>query len=126
MEIARAAMGLDPSAYRTDDRLMELTFGEWEGFTYRDIERKQPGWLAQREADKWEFQPPGGESYRMLSERVVAWLGTLKRPAVVVAHGGVGRVLRAHLLRLDPWATVVENFPHDRVFLWRDGQGDWL
>ncbi len=126
MEIARAAMGLDPTVYRTDARLKELTFGEWEGFTYRDIERARPGWIAQREADKWLFQPPGGESYQMLSTRIVGWLTTVDKPTVVVSHGGVGRVLRAHLLNLDPSKTVIEDFPHDRIFLWRDGQAHWL
>ncbi len=126
MEIARTAMGLDPHAYRTDDRLKELTFGEWEGFTYRDMERAHPGWVAQRLADKWLFQPPGGESYEMLSERVIGWLETVTQPTLVVSHGGVGRVLRAHLLHLDPQQTVIEDFPHDRVFMWRDGEGRWL
>ncbi len=126
MEIARTAMGLDPTGYRIDERLKELTFGEWEGFTYRDIERAHPGWVAQRLADKWFFQPPGGESYEMLSARIVGWLRTVDRPTLVVSHGGVGRVLRAHLLNLDPLETVIEDFRHDRVFLWRDGEGRWL
>jgi probable phosphoglycerate mutase len=126
MEIARTAMGLDPAGYRTDDRLKELTFGEWEGFTYSDIERAHPGWVAQRLADKWLFQPPGGESYAMLSARVIGWLATVEQPTFVVSHGGVGRVLRAHLLTLDPLTSVIEDFPHNRVFLWRDGKGHWL
>jgi broad specificity phosphatase PhoE len=126
MEIARQAMGLDPAGYRVDDRLKELTFGAWEGFTYRDIARVNAGWVAQRQADKWLFQPPGGESYQMLSVRILAWLETVDRPLVVVSHGGVGRVLRAHLLKLDPLRTVIEDFPHERVFLWRDGEGRWL
>jgi probable phosphoglycerate mutase len=126
MEIARAAMGLDPKAYDVDTRLLEITFGELEGFTYRDIEEREPGWSRARHADKWNYLPPGGESYHMLSERIVGWSRTLERPAVVVAHGGVGRVLRAHLLGLDKLATVSEDFPQDRVFLWRDGVGEWL
>ncbi len=126
MQIARTAMHVDPMSYRTDKRLMELTFGEWEGYTYGDIEQAHPGWLSKREADKWDFQPPGGESYKMLSERIIGWLGTVTRDSVVVAHGGVGRVLRAHLLHLDPAATVFEDFPHDRIFLWRDGKGTWV
>jgi len=44
----------------------------------------------------------------------------------VVAHGGVGRVLRAHLLGLDKQESVAENFPQDRVFLWQSGKGAWL
>ena len=30
MELMRGAMGLDPKAYRTDDRLIEVSFGDWE------------------------------------------------------------------------------------------------
>ncbi|RYE75137.1 MAG: histidine phosphatase family protein, partial [Hyphomicrobiales bacterium] len=33
MELLRGAMGLAPEAYRTDDRLKEVSFGDWEGFT---------------------------------------------------------------------------------------------
>lgn len=126
MEIARAVMGLDPQGYEVDPRLVEITFGELEGFTYQDIESREPGWLRTRDANKWEFLPPGGESYKMLSARIIAWLETVTKPLVVVAHGGVGRVLRAHLLGLDKAASVSENFPQDRVFLWRDGKGAWL
>jgi probable phosphoglycerate mutase len=126
MEIARAAMNLDPKAYAVDPRLVEITFGELEGFTYQDIENREPGWLKMRDANKWEFLPPGGESYRMLHDRIIAWLETVRVPLVVVAHGGVGRVLRAHLLGLDKSASVAESFPQDRVFLWRDGQGAWV
>jgi probable phosphoglycerate mutase len=126
MEIARAAMNLDPKAYAVDPRLVEITFGELEGLTYQDIENREPGWLKMRDANKWEFLPPGGESYRMLHDRIIAWLETVRVPLVVVAHGGVGRVLRAHLLGLDKSASVAESFPQDRVFLWRDGQGAWV
>jgi probable phosphoglycerate mutase len=126
MEIARAAMGLEPKAYAVDPRLVEITFGELEGFTYQDIEDREPGWLKLRDANKWEFLPPGGESYRMLHDRIIAWLETVRLPLVVVAHGGVGRVLRAHLLGLDKSTSVAESFPQDRVFLWRDGQGVWV
>jgi probable phosphoglycerate mutase len=126
MEILRGAMNLDPKAYEVDSRLLEITFGELEGLTYGDIEARDPGWSRARHADKWNYLPPGGESYHMLSVRIIGWVETLDRPAVVVAHGGVGRVLRAHLLGLDKLATVSENFPQDRIFLWRDGTGEWL
>lgn len=126
MEIVRGAMGLEPKAYDIDPRLLEITFGELEGFTYQEVENRNPGWLQMRDANKWEFLPPGGESYQMLSLRIISWLETVREPLVVVAHGGVGRVLRAHLLGLDKHATVSENFPQDQVFLWRDGAGSWI
>ena len=126
MEILRAAMGLDPTAYAVDPRLLEITFGELEGLTYRDVEARDPGWSRTRHANKWNYLPPGGESYAMLSVRIVGWFETLTADTVVVAHGGVGRVLRAHLLGLDKEASVSEDFPQDRVFLWRDGKPEWL
>src|SRR6478752_5939874 len=33
MELARAAAGLPPDAYRIEDRLKEICFGDWEGHT---------------------------------------------------------------------------------------------
>lgn len=121
MEIVRAGLGLDPAAYRLDKRLMEVSYGEWEGFTGAELDLRDPDGMAARGSDRWAHVPPGGESYRLLSDRVGAWLATLDRPTVAVAHGGVGRVLRAGLLGIDPLAAVTELFPQDRAFHWQDG-----
>ncbi len=121
MEIARAAMGLDPKAYAVDDRLLEVTFGEWEGFTTAEVRAREPAGVAAREADKWRFLPPGGESYERLAERIRPWLADLRQPTVVVAHGGVGRVLWVDLAGIDPAEAVSRDVPHDQVFVWRDG-----
>lgn len=51
MEILRAAMGLDPKAYRTEPRLVELHFGDWQGHTYDELELVDPGCSARRDAD---------------------------------------------------------------------------
>ena len=126
MEIARAAMGLDPRDYRLDDRLREITFGDWEGFTTAELRARIPEAVAAREKDKWRFLPPGGESYHLLAERVGGWLAGIVRPTFVVAHGGVGRVLRMHLLGMDRNEVVSADFPQDRVLIVRDGKGEWL
>jgi len=121
MEIIRAALGLDPLAYRLDEKLMEISYGQWEGFTGEELGVRSPGIVAEREANKWEFEPPGGESYMRLSDRVGEWLVTLDRPTLAVAHGGVGRVLRARLLGVDPFEAVSRLFPQDKAFHWVDG-----
>ena len=126
MEIARLAMGLDPSAYHLDDRLREITFGEWEGFTTEELRQQDPAQVAARERDKWGFLPPGGESYRLLSERVETWFAGIKRPTMAVSHGGVGRVLRRTLLDLDPHEAVAMPFPQDQAMLIRDGAASWI
>jgi broad specificity phosphatase PhoE len=126
MEIARVAMGLDPKAYRIDDRLREVTFGRWEGFTTEEIRTREPRELAAREADKWGVSPPGGESYELFATRVRPWLAELRVPTVVVAHGGIGRVLWIELAGLDPAEAVVTVIPHDRIFVWSDGRARLL
>ncbi|MEP2745388.1 MAG: histidine phosphatase family protein [Bauldia litoralis] len=126
MEIARLAMGLDPSAFHLDDRLREITFGDWEGFTLAELRATHPDLVAARERDKWSFLPPGGESYEQLSERVQGWLATISRPTMAVSHGGVGRVLRRYLLDLDPQAAVTMSFPQDQAMLIKDGSTEWI
>jgi probable phosphoglycerate mutase len=121
MEIVRRLLGLEPAGYRLDGRLKEVHYGSWEGFTNEVIAERDPQIVAMRRADIWRFVPSGGESYELLAERVGEWFATLDRPAVVVAHGGVGRVLRHRLLGIDPHFAVTEVFPQDKVFHWQGG-----
>ncbi|BCP52530.1 phosphoglycerate mutase [Kaistia sp. 32K] len=125
MEIARGAMGLDPSAYRLDPILKEITFGDWEGFTAPELEARWPEQVVAREGDKWGFVPPAGESYEMLSVRIGQWLESLDTDTVVVSHGGVCRVLRGLLLGLDKDTTPNLDVPQDRIFVW-NGAAHWL
>jgi len=96
MELLRSGLGLDPKAYAIDVRLAEISYGEWEGFTLKEIQARDPGVLQRRERDKWDFRPPGGESYREVAERVAAWYATVTRDTVLAAHGGVARALMAN------------------------------
>ena len=93
MELARGVLGLDPARYRVDPRLMELSFGVWEGMTWPEVKAHSPHMAAAREMDKWSLQPPGGESYAMLADRVRPWLESLRQDTIAVAHGGVARCL---------------------------------
>lgn len=95
MELLRGALGLDPLRYDIDGRLIEISYGEWEGLTLPEIDRLMPGMLAERERDKWDFAPPGGESYRTLTARISEWYDGLTRDTVVAAHGGGVRALMA-------------------------------
>ena len=126
MEIARRAMGLEPSAYRLDDRLREITFGDWEGSTLAELRERHGALVAERERDKWRFLPPNGESYALLLDRVVDWLGSLTRPTFAVSHGGVGRVVRSHILGVDRARAVADSFPQDKLLVIEDGKGRWV
>ena len=78
------------------ERLVELTFGSWEGMTWKEVRKAEPSLAALREQDKWHYVPPGGgESYAMLTARVRPILDDLTRDTVIVAHGGVARAFLA-------------------------------
>lgn len=126
MELARGALGLDPFAYRLDDRLMEMSFGEWEGFTWPQVKAHSPHMAAAREADKWSLQPPEGESYAMLAERIRPWLETLEQDTIAVAHGGVARVLM-HLAGGAPTERApVSDIWQGRVLVFGKGDYRWI
>ncbi len=97
MEAMRVALGLDPTAYRTDERLAEIAFGAWEGFTIAELRSRDPRRLALREHDKYRFVPPGGESYEMVGRRMADWYKSLSGDTVAVAHGGTMRGLIGYL-----------------------------
>jgi probable phosphoglycerate mutase len=97
MEIMRAALGLEPHFYRIDERLREISFGQWEGFTLDELRKASPDAVAARERDKWEFTPPAAESYASMSRRVRGWYESLQRDTVAVAHGGTLRGLAVQL-----------------------------
>lgn len=128
MEHIRQELGLPREGYGTDARLMELHFGEWQGFTYVELEQLQPGSTLERRQQKWTFVPPGqyAESYERLAGRVAQWLGEVTRPTLCTTHGGVIRTL-FHLLGDMPAADAANlPVPQDRVLRILNGKLEWL
>lgn len=121
MELVREALDLDPDAYEVDPRLTEISFGEWEGLTFPEIAARDPRLLDERERDKWDFKPPGGESYRDVTVRVGAWYATVDRDMVVAAHGGVARALIAYLGIMQPEAATHADIRHGVVYMFSGG-----
>jgi probable phosphoglycerate mutase len=117
LELARAALGLDPAGYRTDPGLAEIAFGEWEGLTFADLKARAADLLALREQDPWHFVPPGGESYTQLLARVRDWHASLTRDTVVASHLNTGRALLAHLGLASQRAAVRSQFQHAVVYV---------
>ena len=126
MELARGAMGLDPKDYGLDDLLMELSFGRWEGLIWPEVKALDPLAAQAREGNKWLFQPPGGESYAMLSDRLRPWLATVTCDTVVVSHGGVARVLMAMIGGVSTADAPLMDIHQGRVLIFQDGRRRWL
>ncbi len=112
-------LGLDAAKWRDDPRLAELGYGDWEGFSWKEIEVDHPDALAKWRADPEGFVPPGGESHFELRRRtaaVFADIVALRTRTVVVGHGVSGAVLRGINLGLDARAMFVLEKPQDAFF----------
>jgi probable phosphoglycerate mutase len=126
MELVRAELGADPAGYNVDERLAEASYGDWEGIAEQDIIRDHPDLWARREADRWTFLPPNGESLAMVIERIRPVFDGITRDTVIVAHGAVGRAVRRYMLGLNADAAAFYEFPQDRIFRFADGEEELL
>ncbi len=105
------------ASQRSDDRLREVSWGEWDGLTIAEIKQRYPErWQAHVE-DRWNVGAPGGESYRVLCERVADWLESVRDEPrlIVVSHGALGRALRGIYLGLAPDQTLQLREPQDAL-----------
>ncbi len=126
MRIARQEMGLARDGFRTDDRLMEQNYGHWEGQLWQELPHIDPEGFAARERDKWGWQPKGGESYKMLAERVSGWLAEVERDTVVASHGALSRALRSLVVDMPVQQVAMLEVPQDKVMVVRPGSITWI
>ncbi len=125
-EIICGALGWDPRVCSTDDRIRELSWGEWDGLNHDEIEARYPGERRRRRENHWHYVPPGGESFEMVAARAKDWLDGIApdRRLVVVAHGAVGRVLRGLYTGLSQSETLAQDEPQDAIFALHGGEID--
>jgi broad specificity phosphatase PhoE len=126
MERARTAMQLKPDEFGLDARLKEIGFGQWEGLTWPEVQARDPEAHKARHADKWNFVPPGGESYAMLSVRLRDWLSEQTGDSFIAAHGGVARALAVLLAGVDPQRAVDIDIWQGRAIAFEDGGYQWV
>ena len=100
MERIRTRMGLDPKNYHTDPRLMEVSFGDWQGFMIEDIAAKTPELVEERGRDKWNFVRTGAHG------RELCDIGCSCCELVSRGKG-------THSLR-NPWRLPENDIPHGR------------
>jgi broad specificity phosphatase PhoE len=120
MELVRPMLALDAQGYRIEPRLIEICFGEWEGFTIAQLRSRDPKGVALREHDKWHFVAPGGESYETVARRVRDWHDSLRRDTVVSAHGGTARGLMASLGIAKPAAAPLIDIEQGVLYVFKN------
>lgn len=92
---------------RISTALREVAFGQLEGLTRAEGEKRFPEFWNQYLADSVETRFPGGESFRQVEERVLPLLEAMRQEfadgsVAVVSHGGPLRAIACHLLGLEP------------------------
>ena len=107
-----------------DDRLIEVTFGIWDGLNLKELRRDHRASWENRLADKWRFVPPKGESYEQVGERVGDFLDTMPepRPIVIVAHGAHNRVFRGLWRGMKPLDFLALDEPQDGFYRLENGE----
>src|SRR3954469_9194431 len=108
MNLIRAHIGEPLPDVTIDPRLIEVSFGIYEGQLHTELASGAMAIAGERDASFWHFRPPEGESYDDVASRVLDFRASLTGPSIIVSHGGVLRVLR-HL---------IEGFPHERAVNW--------
>ena len=108
MRRVRSAFPVPLPEAKPDARLIEISFGIYEGRLHTELMAGEMAMAGERDADFWYFRPPGGESYEDVAQRVLAFARELTGPAIIVAHGGILRILR----------RLIEDFPAERAVNW--------
>jgi probable phosphoglycerate mutase len=107
-----------------EPRLIEMDWGEWEGATLAALRQRLGEEMRENEERGLDFQPPRGESPRMVAERVSSWLRELDAPTLAITHRGVIRAVLALAtgwdMRGKPPARLDWTAAH--VFLLKNGE----
>ena len=88
-------LGLDPV---TEPRLIEMHWGRYEGRTIAELQAEHGAAFTANEARGLDFTPDGGESPRMVQERIrplLAEIAAARQPTLAITHRGVIRAVYA-------------------------------
>jgi len=92
IDTARLVSGRAP---RIVPELIEMDWGAWQGLRGADLLADARSGYRHIEDWSWDFQPPGGETPRMVWNRIEPWIAAAQGGTVAVCHIGVMRVLLA-------------------------------
>lgn len=97
--------------------LREMSFGDWEGLSFDHVRERWPELLQAFTRDPSTATPPNGESLQQLAERVQpAWENLIERHrgqhVLLVAHGGVNRVILGKILAMADSALTRIQVPY--------------
>ena len=109
-------------AVRIDKRLVEISFGVYEGRQVQELADHPMLAPGSRDETFWSYRPEKGENYDDVVVRLEDFARTLTRPTIMIGHGGILRVLR-HLIAGASQVDVVNwSTPQDVVYHFTNAQ----
>lgn len=101
----------------TDSRLMELSFGDWEGKTYDEIEKIWPGMIEAMYHDAGTLKLPNGESFEDCQTRCMEAVNEIiqrgdSKSYAIVCHGAALRTIICALILIPlarSWNLALSN-----------------
>ena len=116
-------LAYDLTKVQTDERLAEVSVGDWAGLYIEDIKAQWPRLLEGTNHYNWYFNSLGGERYADVEGRVKAFLESVKdkEKLIVVAHGVTSRIIRGLYQNLDKDEALSLEVAHETFFKLVDG-----
>lgn len=116
-------LAYDLNKVQTDERLAEVSVGDWAGLYIEDIKAQWPRLLEGTNHYNWYFNSLGGERYADVEGRVKAFLESVKdkEKLIVVAHGVTSRIIRGLYQNLDKDEALSLEVAHETFFKLADG-----
>ncbi len=126
MEIVLSAFDLSSHSYEIDDRLIEISFGEWEGKSWSELRDSDPLLVQARFDDPWVNCAQGAETYAELEKRVLNWHSSLLHKTIAVTHSGPTRVVRRFLSQLPKEEILSLESPQDKFIKTHSRGFEWV
>ena len=104
---------------QVEPRIAEINFGQWEGMTFEEIERKWPGRIKELYIHPDTVDIPGSETFADAESRTMGFLNELisandNKTFLIVSHGAAIRTMICGLLQI----------PLDRAWLFSQGNAN--
>jgi broad specificity phosphatase PhoE len=110
------------SDFVTDPRLTEVSFGDWEGLTFDDIENDWADLIDAYDDLDWLFEAPNGEGFDLALARVETWLQDQTTQIVAVTHGLTAQIICGAYQGLGRAGISALSVEHGVIYRLHDGR----
>ncbi len=109
-----------------EPRLTEVSFGDWEGLTFDDIEHDWADLIDSYDDLDWLFEAPNGEGYDRAVARAESWLQEQSGRLIAISHGLTAQLICSRYLGLSRADVAAFTVEHGVIYHLHDGKIDTI